>query len=232
MRTGRERSPRLALLLGIVAVHLLLILWLVSRPPAVRSGPKIGDALILIAPSSGERPASGPPKQVKQSRTKAPFPIPPPLIEMPSPEPASSQDADTSEAAAGGSGGCQLAADAGIAIQQDPAAMTELAALPPGIRTDADAVMLWNGQWLGEPEPTTAMSPPSVTGELRRVVEAIVAAAPAQCRDATAIGPVFVPIAEAGRTTMVVIGSGIWRWSQLLEEAPLPTMAPMPSTPQ
>lgn len=217
LSSSTQRPLRVALLLAIAAVHLLMILWLMTRPPDERSASKEGGTLILFAPTSGKSPASAPRKQTEPPRTTKSTPVPPPPIEMPSVLPTVAQVAGAAEPSTiGGSGGCQLAADAGAAIRLDPAAMAELAALPPGVRTEADAVMLWNGRWLGDASSPAPPTNPPPAGELRRVVETVVAAAPAECRDAAAIGPVFMPIPETGRTTMLVIGSGKWRWSDVL----------------
>ena len=52
---------------------------------------------------------------------------------------------------------------------------------------------------------------------LKRVVTDTVLALPAECQEVQTAGPQLIPIPEPGRTTMVVIGSGLWRWSSLLE---------------
>ena len=71
---------------------------------------------------------------------------------------------------------------------------------------------------VSNPESVTAAV--EATGGLHSAIERIVAAAPAQCRDEEIIGPVFVPIPEGERTTMLAIGSGVWRWSDLLPASP------------
>ena len=97
--------------------------------------------------------------------------------------------------------------------------MAELAALPPGVRSGADAVMLWNGKWFDQQIPVpapTATGAVSINSSLRLAIEKMVIAAPAECRDEAMVGPVFVPIPEGDRTTLLAIGSGAWRWSDLL----------------
>lgn len=102
--------------------------------------------------------------------------------------------------------------------------MAELAALPPGVRSSADAVMLWNGKWFDQdipvPAPTGAVP---TSGSLRLAIETMVAAAPEGCRDEAMVGPEFVQVSEGDRTTLLAIGSGAWRWSDLL---PLPAICP------
>lgn len=214
-----DRAGRLALLTAVVAAHLLLILWLVARTPIVPILPARGPTLIAIASLSEEGVEVELSRPAQQKSTAARAPLPPPLIAMPSPIPAASDAVATNDAAASGGGGCQLAGNVAAAILADPSAMAELAALPPGVRSDADAVMIWNGGWSGQ-GPATGPSVAAPIGEratgLRSLIEQTVAAASAQCRAVALTGPVFVPIAEVGRTTMLAIGSGVWRWDDLL----------------
>lgn len=100
--------------------------------------------------------------------------------------------------------------------------MAELAALPPGIRTEADAVMIWNGEWRALTVPAAAdaavpaTSAAPAVSELRRTIEALATAAPPACLAVIVPGPLFIPVREPRRTTTLVIGSGAWRWADLL----------------
>jgi hypothetical protein len=107
--------------------------------------------------------------------------------------------------------------------------------LPPGIRTEADAVMLWNGGWIdvggaptAAPMPVTVQKllPPILQNDplapLKQTVVAAIAAVPPVCQDLGVTGPQLIPIAEPGRTTMLVIGSGMWKWTELINPAIIP----------
>ena len=72
--------------------------------------------------------------------------------------------------------------------------------------------LCWNGQWLDLGGTAAGIG----WGSLRRVVEQVVDAAPAECRNAEALGPWFIPIPEGDRTVTIVIGSGIWHWADLI----------------
>jgi hypothetical protein len=210
----RERIQRGVVLITIIAVHLMLLLWLVTRSPTVRTVPDSGRGLMLISLAAGEHAATPPNKP----KPPPPTVIPPPVIMLPSllAAPTAAQNPSPSGAGspqAGEAGGCALSARTAEAITKDPAAMAELAALPPAYRTSADAVMLWNGNWLAS-EQGSVVSP--VTPLLRRTVEQVVAEASPECRAAPTEGPQFMAIPEPGRTTILVIGSGTWRWSDLL----------------
>ena len=113
--------------------------------------------------------------------------------------------------------GCSVANAVSAALVADKDAMAELAALPGEVRSDADAVMLWNGAWL-DTDPATQMQMASTPiPALRRAVSDAVLALPAECQEVEMAGPQLLPIPEPGRTTMVVIGSGVWRWSSLID---------------
>lgn len=211
--SSRGYLPRRAiLLLAIVAVHLLVILWLASgdRPPRVV--PPAGLSVFTVALSSGQ----GASAQRTQKKAMPPPAIPVPVVIVPGKlrrDAAPSFEAVSAPLEADASaGGCALAREVGQAIGQNPAAMAELDALPPNIRTSADAVMLWNGQWL---DP--GIMPAGIdTGSLRGVVEQVVAHASPECREAKASGPQFLPVPEGDRTVMIVVGSGTWRWADLI----------------
>ena len=115
--------------------------------------------------------------------------------------------------------GCSVASSVSAALIADQAAMAELAALPAAVRSEADAVMLWNGAWLdADPDPATQVQMAGTPiPELRRAVSDAVLALPAECQEVEMTGPQLLAIPEPGRTTMVVIGSGVWRWSSLID---------------
>ena len=220
-------SRRIALLGSIIAVHLLIIAWLMTHGVPEKAQAAGRETIISISSSPGDRASAQPKKPVQRPRVAVRKPVPPPLIVMPSISAAAPDAAAAGDAGVVGGGRvCQLSVDAAAAIQHDPMAMAELAALPPGVRSGADAVMLWNGKWYDQdipvPAPTGTGAVPT-NGSLRLAIETMVAAAPEGCRDEAMVGPVFVPIPEGDRTTLLAIGSGAWRWSDLL---PLPATCP------
>lgn len=235
---------------GVAAGHLAL-LWLslyfssFAAPLFVREHPlatvEIADVPTASAPA---RPAAA-----SEIRLLDPPVLMPSAIKV------------TAAPAASGSGtgaGCGMAGVIGQAIAADPAAMAALDALPPGIRTEADAVMLWNGGWIdvggAPPSPQSVASsfasqfPPLATpgpsrsatmlpsfllsdplAPLKQTVVTALAAAPAECRALSVNGPQLIPIAEPSRTTMLVIGSGSWKWTDLIDPAAMPSNSPAQS---
>lgn len=218
MALDAHRVRRIVLLAAIIAVHCLIIALLISQSPAERKSEANGETLITISSASGDRAATEAQKPVALPPAAVRAPVPPPLIPMPS---LSAEMPEIGGAAGvqGGGSACQLTADAALAIQHDPVAMAELAALPPGVRSEADAVMVWNGVWFDQaPAVAVSLGAGAPAGGLHLAIERIVAAAPARCRDEDIVGPVFVPIPEGDRTIMLAIGSGVWRWSALLPQ--------------
>ena len=204
---------------------MLIVAWLMTHATHEKARETSRGTIVIISLSPGDRASAQPQKPVQRPRVAVLKPVPPPLIPMPSVSAAAPDTAAAGDAGvAGGGNVCQLSTDAAAAIQQDPMAMAELAALPPGVRSGADAVMLCNGTWFDQQipvaAPTGAVLPSS---SLRLAIEKMVVAAPASCRDEAMVGPVFVPIPEGNRTTLLAIGSGAWRWSDLL---PLPAICP------
>jgi len=104
-----------------------------------------------------------------------------------------------------GGGGCDMALIVQQALQRDPLVRTAL--------ENADrlgkAVMLWNGDWVRSGEQDgkgLAVVRQAVTWEL--------AFAPEACRNKRMHGLVLLSLADG--TTRFAIGSGDWRWSDLL----------------
>lgn len=212
-----RKLRRAALLLAIAAAHLAVILWLITRAPAKE--PRLAEvtALTLIAPGK-DPPAPRPePRPAKPQPVRLPSPLSDKLRPLVVPADAAAQPS----LAASSSGGCDLATAAATAIVQDPAAMAELAALPAGVRTEADAVMLWNGDWLQLTAPNAANVAVPLDSALRRTIEGVVTAAAPECLAADVLGPLFISVPEGPRTTMLVVGSGGWHWADLLKPPPV-----------
>ena len=225
-RDARFYLRRSALLLAIVAAH-LLILWLAllltgftGRPPPRAKTLAVFDISEVDTPDAPAKPAV----QVQVSKRRPQLLVPTPLT------------VEASPAAAGsGSGlGCGMAGMLAKGISENPAAMAAVAALPREVRSDADAVMLWNGTWLDTNQPPALGAVPVVsalTGQdpvtvLKTVILNTLAAAPTECREVASLGPQLIPVIEPSRTTMLVIGSGQWRWASLLEPPTDPLTAP------
>ena len=220
---GLSLRQRGLLILAIAAIHVGLVSLLILSSRSVGQAPPSHSALaafdISASPPKADAPAAPAPKVVSTSdRLAVPLPS---LSELAIAPPN------------GGTGtgqGCAMGAKVMAAITSDPLAMQALADLPAEARSDADAVMLWNGDWLGAGDRASAgaFAPffPAPTGPvevLKAVVVKTVTASSTECQMATLTGPQLIPISEQDRTTMLVIGSGVWAWASLL--APPPSLA-------
>lgn len=204
------RGGRGGLFILVLLGHLLVFLLVIHAGPPGEGKPF--PALRLITLSASSAPAPAPPAPAETEKAAEPE-------APPEPQPAAAAEsafvAPQLQQLAGGApagGGCALAAEIGAAIQNDVDAMSALAMLPPDLRSTADAVMLWNGQWVATERPETR---PSVL-LLQQVIERSVMAATAECRFALNAGPQFIPVSDRDRTTMIVVGSGDWHWDSLI----------------
>lgn len=183
-----------------------------SGPPAPAAPPAVGvslhdgwpgaglvaevtEAAVLLAPVSAEAPSD---LQPAPMLTLAGFA--PPVFEIASgPPPA---------AAAGGGAGCDLTAALERRLQADVAVQGSLTGLPREARATAGAVTLWNGAWAeGDGGP---LAP------IRRAILDGVAQAPPDCLEARLNGPVFLLVTGPEARTLLTLGGGAWRWSDVL----------------
>ena len=138
-------------------------------------------------------------------------------ISLPSASTIAAAAAKSAKGAVAGSG-CSIAGKVGDAITHNPAALEQLAALPPEMRSVANAVFVWNGEWLIGPRASPnsdSTGTVTIDNPLQKTIESAVASAATECRAAQMSGPAFIAVQEDTRSTMLVIGSGVWRWDQL-----------------
>ena len=75
--------------------------------------------------------------------------------------------------------------------------------------------MVWKVAWLGENDAldTTAVA------LIRDVVAGTIAAATPECRLQPQVGPRLLLLSGTSETVVLAVGSGEWRWQDLLETA-------------
>ena len=110
---------------------------------------------------------------------------------------------------------CELTQWLQKALQSDPQVQQALARIPRAGRSVANAIMLWDGAWVAPPATATAD-----IAMIRRAVIVGIGAAPPACRDQPTRGPELFTLADTFGTTVVVVGSGVWRWADLLRDDP------------
>lgn len=114
---------------------------------------------------------------------------------------------------------CALVATVRDALEQNVEARTALARIPSPSRSVANAVMLWDGEWIA-PENVGG---PAALEALKEAITGAINSASAECRSRTEMGPVFLIVHGAPETIVLALGSGAWRWSDLLPDATLKT---------
>ncbi len=220
-------NQRAIIAVGVATGHLAL-LWLVLHLSGLAM-PLVPPERALTTVEIADVPVASAPAK--------PVPVPPvPVLNPPVLLPSALKVAAQPSVSGSGNGaGCGMAGVIGRAIAADPAAMAALAAVPAGIRSDADAIMLWNGGWLDVGGPPVPMLLPTMVqsdplAALKQTVVTALAAAPPECRELGVSGPQFIPIDEPGRTTMLAVGSARWKWADLMDPVVMPTGADVPAS--
>jgi hypothetical protein len=106
----------------------------------------------------------------------------------------------------GGGGGCNMAQWLEAKLRKDATVQTAMASVPRG-----KPVLVWRGDWVrhgGEEGEGLA--------KVREVIMWEVAFAPEACRKQPVHGLVLLKLADGPGAARLVVGSGTWRWSDLL----------------
>ena len=229
------RRSHLAILLMMVLAHAGLFLLLMMRPApltvteppgAVMLSIYDGMAMIPVTVAPSTSPATAKPVSPELD-IKPRSPPPDPLDKLPTQdpeEPAAEAMASllTQISTAGGTPSspqaftigetCQLSEWIAWSLQSDPTVMVALNAIPRSGRSIANAIMLWDGHWV-----QNQWLMPTVTDPIRRNIAESIKSAPPQCLDAPIQGPLFLVVQDQYGTTLVTIGTGIWRWADLAQ---------------
>ncbi len=243
----KERAPQgaprrwVAVSLALIA-HLAILMLFLSSHPRTRAGAGVGTGAMDVALAGFSRGATPAP-----THTTAPPPIPTsppslpvplespikprsvvaivsdilsiPLAEksvLPSPlTPPATTTATQSESAASGSQGaaCDLAGTIQSTLVSDPMTHQALVSIPRQNRSAADAVMLWNGRWTD----AAVLGGAPVLTAVQSAIRGIVSSARADCRDQINTGPRFIFVPEPDGEMIIAIGSGSWRWSDMMD---------------
>jgi len=180
-------------------------------------GPPAATEVKASAPQKAVQPA--PSRLSVPTRLGAPAPVP---VEDSKPAPADTfsdllsesqlagaSSADGEGIGGGGGGGCDMARVVQQALRRDP-----LVRIAVGdAHRLGKSVMLWNGDWVRSGEQDGK--------GMSAVREAIIwelAFAPEACRNKRLHGLVLLSLADGN--TRFAIGSGDWRWSDLLDVGP------------
>ena len=112
-------------------------------------------------------------------------------------------------AGGGGGGPCDMAGRVQAALRKDPMVRAAIAS------SSGKATLVWNGDWvrdIGEDGKGLAI--------IREAIMWEVGFAPAACRTQPVRGLVVLSLNGAGGPTRLALGSGRWRWADLLTPHP------------
>jgi type IV secretory pathway VirB10-like protein len=208
--------------------HLAVLFALITAHPPAPPPPEPEPMIVALVegPPAPPAPTEAPPTPTPPAKTPPPPKLkarPTPVRPNVTPLPAGDSrddgpgvelsDAQLTSASAAGSGGggrpCDMARRLQAALRKDPrvqAAVAEADRVGSG-----KALFVWNGDWIRSQ---------GQEGEgLAAVREAImweVAFAPEACRAEPVRGLVLFSLNDGGRSGRVVMGSGAWRWTDLL----------------
>ena len=121
---------------------------------------------------------------------------------------------DQADSAANG-GTCDLTAPVQAALQSSEAVRASLPLIPADKRSVANAVMVWKVSWLAEDQQLDA----TAIAAIRDVVAETIADATPECRLQPQAGPRLLLLSGPGDTVVLAVGSGQWRWQDLLDTA-------------
>jgi len=197
-------------------VHLAVftaLFWPRTGPPPPSAKPELSLVTINVLP----KPA-GPPKEAEPGgqgdtleptllRPVAPAAVPVTII-MPDNSDLLSDSQIAGAASAGeggGGGGCDLAQAVQRALRRDPQVHTAV----EGANRLGKAVMMWNGDWV-----RSGGQDGKGLSVVRQAIVWEVAFSPEACRNERVHGLVLLSLQDGA--TRFAIGSGDWRWSDLL----------------
>lgn len=113
-----------------------------------------------------------------------------------------------------GADGCDLGAMLQATLQSSEAVRLNLSAIPSAQRSVANAIMVWNRDWMSFGASPIADS----NAMIRDVVSARIAEADPECRLQPQSGPQLIVVTNGPITTVLAFGSGSWRWQDLIEQ--------------
>ena len=137
--------------------------------------------------------------------------VPPSADPAPDPTDAEMALAVASAASAAAGQVCDLGQWLQRALQADAHVQEALTQIPKPARSVANAMMLWDGSWTAPPIQALEGN-----AALRSAMTAGIGAAPQACLSEKMRGPVLIMLNDGTGATLLVVGSGEWRWQDLL----------------
>ncbi len=197
-----------------IGVHLALAAVLLGQHPQPVDTRSAGITLITVtvpAPSPARTHAR--PRTV--SRTPTRLAVAPVFDDIPG---LPVQPANAVRASAAGVT-CDLTDPVQAALRNDPRVLAQLPGIPVDRRSVANAVALWNQDWvrIDDTRAQAAITP------VRETVLRVVEAATDDCRNQIQAGPRLIYLSDGnGQTTIFALGSGQWTWQQVARTGRIP----------
>ena len=178
--------------------------------PGQRASPaKAPAAAQQVAAAPAQPPATAPPPVSPESTTPPPPPQP---AAASNPAPDAGPEAMAAVAAGAGQG-CDMVQWVQDRLQRDPGVRAALQRIPVAERSVANAVQLWNGRWIEDPGGADRLAP------VRAATVQAILASPPGCRQADVAGPRLILFDDGPETVILSLGSGNWRWTDLVVTA-------------
>jgi hypothetical protein len=140
--------------------------------------------------------------------------VPPPIIPLPVPSAVVVALLEQSDQADQG-GACDLTGPVQAALEESVDVQMTLPRIPLARRSVANAIMIWNLDWVTSDDRLDVKARETI----RDVVAGTIAAASPECRLQPQGGPRLVILPGEDGNTVLALGSGQWRWQDLLETA-------------
>lgn len=125
-------------------------------------------------------------------------------------------------APASATSGCTPLEEVRDSIIGDSVAIASALNSPPETKSIAEAVVIWNGDWIHAAGNATAPLAPA-----RAAIERSVATMSQECLDEQIAGPRLIPLPASTGTLFLVFGSGTWKWQDVSDDIAITATARM-----
>lgn len=189
-------------LLTVLGAHLaLLFALIVSRTVVLGTGSGALTVVSLAAPSNLVPPvaAQPPSRPLRTPHAKGENPV------------ASAPPASAAESSQGET--CAPLEAIGADLSGDRPSLAAIESLPLRDPPATDPVVLWNEGWT-----PLATSPPAPLAHVRLRIATVLASQPPECLAQPVIGPRFLTVPTLRGANLLVFGSGLWFWQDLVSD--------------
>lgn len=198
----------------------MLMMPSVAPPRPVPRALAVFDVSASAAMSDAKPPEAPQPDPVEPTAPQ-PVIVPPPVVPLPTPNETVVAMLEQIDAAASG-GACDLTDPVQAALRQSEKVAESLPQIPQTRRSVANAIMVWNVEWVALHETLDS----AAMAAIRDTVAGTVAAASTECRLQPQRGPRLILLPGLRETMVLALGSGVWRWQDLLDSARTETGKP------